>query len=98
MSKFVLITPEELQELISASLKKELQLILNSFTDNHSSDKEEYMTRQEAAKFLRCSLTTLYYYEQKNKLTPLRIGRKILYPKSNLIAAMKDNISILRGP
>jgi len=88
--KYILISPEELQEIISATLKAEIPKLIHPVQDNNQNyNNEEYMSRQDAAAFLHCSLVTLYHYEKNGKLIPLRLGRKILYPKQSLINAMK---------
>jgi len=87
------ISPEHqaafIQEFKNA-LKEELQRI----TDDKKPEinNEEFLNRPEACKFLRCSLATLYNYQKAGKLPFLKIGRKVLFKKSDLISAMQQTV------
>ena len=87
--KYILATPEELREIITDTLQKELSKFLNISANLKQPTEEEYLSRQSAAAFLHCSLVTLYNYEKKGTLVPLRLGRKILYSKQSLLDAMR---------
>jgi hypothetical protein len=79
---------DAIKKLIAETIKTELRNIFNEQKHSSQPESEEFLSRQAAADFLHCSLVTLYHFEKKGKLIPLRLGRKILYPKSKLIAAM----------
>ena len=49
---------------------------------------EQYLTRQQVADILSLSLTTLWHYENKKILSPLRIGSKVRYKRSDVDAAL----------
>lgn len=73
---------------IKNALKEELQEI-KAVTDKESSSDEEFLDRQQTCKFLRCSLATLYNYQKAGKLPCLKIGRKVLFKKSELILTLQ---------
>ena len=49
-----------------------------------SKEKEEHYTRQEAERITGKSRTTLYLWEQQGYLTPVRMGKTLLYLKSDI--------------
>ena len=54
-----------------------------------------YLTRNETAKILNVSLTTLWHYDKKGILKPLRIGNKVRYKRSDVDLAFTE---IIRKP
>jgi excisionase family DNA binding protein len=74
---------------IKDAFKEELEAI-KLVSLNDSSTDDDYLNRQEACKFLRCSLATLYNYQKAGKIPCLKIGRKVLFKKSELISALQQ--------
>ena len=56
-----------------------------------ASKPETYLTRQEAANVLSASLTTLWHWDNKGILIPLRIGSKVRYRRSDIDTALAKN-------
>ncbi|MCZ4693384.1 DNA-binding protein [Ancylomarina euxinus] len=56
---------------------------------------EEYLTRKEVTIILKISLSTLWYWKKRGILTPIRIGNKIRYRRSDiekcLISSQKED-------
>jgi excisionase family DNA binding protein len=50
---------------------------------------DELLTRQQVAKMLGATLTTLWHWDNKNILNPVRIGTKVRYRRSDVEKAMK---------
>jgi excisionase family DNA binding protein len=76
-----------IQEIKNA-LKEELEEVQAS-NQKESSKVEEYLNRQDTCSFLHCSLATLYNYQKSGRLPSLKIGRKVLFKKSDIIAALQ---------
>lgn len=53
------------------------------------SDAEEFLTREEVAKLYKISLPTLHDYCNKGILSPLRLGRKVRFRKSEVMSTPK---------
>jgi|WetSurMetagenome_2_1015567.scaffolds.fasta_scaffold14561_4 excisionase family DNA binding protein len=70
---------------IKNALKEELAEFKSTNPINESQD-EVYLDRREVCKFLRCSLATLYNYQKANKIVCLKIGRKVLFKKSEVLS------------
>ena len=52
-------------------------------------DPEMLLTADETAEFLKVSRVTLWSWAKKGILKPLKIGHKLLYKKSDILAAME---------
>jgi excisionase family DNA binding protein len=66
---------------------KEIKRLLHGLAETESpkKDDEVYLSRCEAAEFLKCSKGTLHNWQKSGRLTPIIIGKKRLYPKSLLL-------------
>lgn len=76
----------DLQQLISDVVKNELQKITDAIKLNpKESDKEnDFLTREETAKLLKVSTTTLFLWNRDSVLKAKKIGRRVYYSKSEV--------------
>lgn len=58
-------------------------------TPSAPNDAEEYLTREETAKLLKCSLPTLWEWTRKDLLQSYRIGNKVRYKRSEVMSSPK---------
>ena len=58
--------------------------------------QDEHLNIDQCAKFLGCSTVSIHNYK-KQGLPFYRIGRKVLFKKSEVLSFMKDSIKKLRG-
>lgn len=56
-----------------------------------SNDSEPLLTQSEAVELLRCTKQSLIRWRQKGYLKALRVGRRVLYRKSDLLKALEGN-------
>ena len=76
------ISLDVLMQMIKELLKEEFKQL----KQNLKSDKsDEYLTRKEAAKFLKISETTLWTLDKTQVLPATRLNGKVLYKKSELL-------------
>lgn len=73
------MTPDELKEIIRDIFRDELR--------NNSND--HYLTRGEAAQFLKITLPTLHTWTKCGKIKAHPIGGRVLYLKNDLINVIK---------
>jgi excisionase family DNA binding protein len=78
------ITPPELQSIIEASLIK----ILSQGKTFIAPESGDLITRQEAAGLLHITLPTLLTYTLSGRVNGYRIGRRVLYKKSEILDAV----------
>jgi len=76
------------EEYIDLTRQTVLSVISENNTPSAPPEQEEYYTLRQCAAFLGCSLVSLHNYKKKG-LPFLRIGRKILIKKSELITFME---------
>jgi excisionase family DNA binding protein len=63
-----------------------------------TNDLTEFLSGQEAAKFLRLKISTLYSLVEKRQIPFFRIGkRKLLFSKSDLINALTKHEVLLKN-
>ncbi len=51
-------------------------------------EPDELLTRQQVAEMLSVTLTTLWHWDNKNVLKPVRIGSKVRYRRSDVEQAL----------
>lgn len=74
-------TPEQLQAQINEGVKQQLQEFLETYKPQQPND---YLTRSEVAKMLSVNLSTLFNWAKNGKLTPLGIGNRVYYRRSDI--------------
>jgi len=60
-----------------------------NFEVSYNND-DRLLTREETAKMLSISLTTLWSYTKKDIIPAYRIGSKVRYKKSEILAALEQ--------
>ncbi len=90
MSKEIL----QLENTNAVDFKNEIlngvSLVLQGFKSSlQNPDKDILLTREETAKMLSISLTTLWDYTRKDIIPAYRIGTKVRYKKSDILDALQ---------
>lgn len=78
MQKVIVVAPEELQELISNSIKEAIS------PPTFHSTAPRYISIHEAALYLNLSVQTIYRFTSKGKIPFLKKGKKLLFLESDL--------------
>jgi len=100
MSDIILhnISITELKQAISEVIKVKLKEFMQ-INAPQERNPEEYMTRHQACNHLKICLTTLHNRTKAGNLKSYRIGRRILYKKSEVneavISSRRDRIPII---
>ena len=76
--QFIQTTPEQLLEAIIAGVKLQLETLKKDFKPQ---EPEEYLTRLEVAKLLKCDISTIHNWTTKGKLKPYGIGNRVYYKR-----------------
>ena len=74
---------------IAEAVAQQLTPLINQIKQTQNPQDDVYLTRKEAGKYIKLSLPTLYTYTQKGLLVAHKVGRRVLYKKSDLEASMK---------
>ena len=85
-----LLKGEERTNVVISS--KDFKEILDMFYAKKQEEEDEtkYLTRQETADYLCCDPATLWKLEQKQKLLPTRLGRRVYYRKSDVVRCLEQ--------
>jgi len=65
-------------------------------SENTPQQQEEHFTIEQLRKFLNCSKVTLHNYKKRG-LPYYRIGRKVLFKKSEVLEFMRGNVKRFFG-
>lgn len=81
---------EEIIDALSARIAEEVCCRLDQrLATLEESRKPHFLTRREAANFLKISLPTLHKMINEGRLHPLAIGGRRLFSQADLMAAME---------
>ena len=79
----------DLTDLISNCVKAELQKINEVIQLNPKTEPSELLTREEVAKILKVSYTTLFHWNNSGELSAQKIGNRVYYQRSIIMDKLK---------
>lgn len=83
------LSMEDLSLLIRDAVKTELQKINEVIQLNSQKEAPELLTRDEVAKILKVSFTTLYHWNNSGELSAQKIGKRVYYHRSVIMDKLK---------
>lgn len=87
MENLVLTKSSDLEKMIQAAVKAELQNFSRWFEDQIE-DNDKTLTREETVKYLDISSTTLYRWTKEGVIQSYGIGSRVYYKLSDVNAAL----------
>lgn len=84
--KIMTVQPEELKTLVLETINMAIQPLISS--QKNVENEDLLITRKEAADLLHISLTTLDTYTKQGLLVRYKVGHRVLYKKSEIIASI----------
>lgn len=78
----VLTTPDQLKSIIAEVIKEHSSEIPTTKSDIL---EEIYLSNKEVQRLLNISHVTVFDWINKGKLNPVRMGKKLLFKKSDLV-------------
>lgn len=84
------VTIDELADKVADKLLDKIQGYLD---DLNTKENNVYLTRQEAADYLKVDLSTIWNWTNKGKLISYSIGNRRYYNKQEIIDILKKNQS-----
>lgn len=85
MSEIILTTPEQLRNIVSSAVENALRNARDKQHETLKPATDEYLNQEQAAKFLGLSITTVWKFCKTGRLKPVRIGKRKLFRKSDLL-------------
>lgn len=82
----VQLSSSDLFQLIKQAVKEEMDCITDAIKLNpkESENENDFLTREETAKLLKVSTTTLFLWNRDSILKAKKIGRRVYYSKSEV--------------
>lgn len=74
---------------IAAAVAEQLTPVINQLNQKIKGYNEEYLTREEVSKLIKLSPPTLNLYTQKGLIKAYKIGKRVLYKKSEIDDALR---------
>jgi hypothetical protein len=84
--QFIQTTPQQLVDLITGSVKVQLQELKKNLNSQQSNDV--LLTRGETCKFLSIDSSTLWAWTNKGKVRAYGIGNRRYYKRSELLECL----------
>jgi len=91
VTKTIEITEITVNELADKVAEKLLEKIKHYLDDIKVKEDNVYLTRTETADFLKISVTTLWHWTNKGKVTCYGLGSRRYYIKQELIDLLNKN-------
>lgn len=86
------VTPNELANLISESVKTQIQELVNATNkEQPQNDSEIYLTRKDAAAFFKVSLVSIHAWMKDGIIKPYKVGNRTYFKKSELINVVESS-------
>lgn len=82
-TNIIMLNPEELKAIIIDAIKPLIS------SQKNVENEDLLITRKEAADLLHISLTTLDTYTKQGLLVRYKVGHRVLYKKSEIIASVE---------
>ena len=80
----------DLQQLISEVVKEEITKITKVIQLQPQKDAPELLTREEVAKILKVSYTTLFHWNNSGELSAKKIGKRVYYQRSIIMDKLNN--------
>lgn len=75
------VNPEQLKELISISVKNEIEVLKKEFQPK---EPDSYLTREETKTLLKISNFCLHNWMNKGILKPYKVGNRTYFKRSDI--------------
>lgn len=89
--QLIQVTPEELVNLISESVKAQLKELSSRLEGNTSSDEKEFLTRKETAELFKVSLVTIHEWQNNGILKVYKMGNRSFFKYSELLETLYNS-------
>ena len=89
--QFINVTPQELVNLISESVKAHLEQLSINLQSKSSKDETEFLTRKQTAELFGVSLATIHDWNNNGSLKPYKMGNRTYYRRSELLETLYNS-------
>lgn len=85
------VTPNELANLISESVKTQIQELVNATNKEQPKDENDLLSRKETAEFFKVSLVSIHAWMKDGIIKPYKVGNRTYFKKSELINVVESS-------
>lgn len=90
--KFIQVSPNELVNLISESVKTQIQELSNYLkASNPQKEEKEFLTRKEVAELFKVSLVTIHEWCNNGVLKHYKVGNRTYFKYSELLETLYNS-------
>jgi hypothetical protein len=89
--QMIQVTPNELANLISESVKSQIQELINATNKEHPKDVNDLLSRKETAVFFKVSLVSIHSWMKDGIIKPYKVGNRTYFKKSELITVVESS-------
>jgi len=88
---FIQVTPNELVNLITESVKEQIKELVSESNKERNQDEPEFLTRKETALFFRVSLVSVHAWINDGIIKPYKVGNRTYFKKSELVNVLESS-------
>jgi hypothetical protein len=85
------VTPKELVDLISESVKTQIKELSSYLTNNPSKEAKEFLTRKQTADLFHVSLVTIHEWQNNGTLKVYKMGNRSFFKYSELLETLYNS-------
>ena len=85
------VTPNELANLISESVKTQIQELVNATNKEQPKDENDLLSRKETAEFFKVSLVSIHAWMKDGIIKPYKVVNRTYFKKSELINVVESS-------
>ena len=89
--QMIQVTPNELVNLISESVKTQIQELINATNKEQPKDVNDLLSRKETAEFFKVSLVSIHSWMKDGIIKPYKVGNRTYFKKSELINVVESS-------
>lgn len=89
--QLIQVTPTELVNLITESVKTQLEELSKRLEPNTPVNSKEFLTRKETAELFKVSLVTIHEWQNSGILKVYKMGRKSFFKYSELLETLYNS-------
>ena len=89
--QMIQVTPNELVNLISESVKTQIQELVNASTKEQPKTENDLLSRKETAAFFKVSLVSIHAWMKDGIIKPYKVGNRTYFKKSELLNVVESS-------
>ncbi len=97
-NNFIVLTETQFEEKISNAVESAFQKFANMMKPiSPEVPEDKILTKRDLCGRWNISLGTLHNYTEQGLITPIKLGRRVLFPMSEVLRAEANGLTKFRG-